>query len=204
MQSIHSRGIFRRILASPGMKVAAQCRTGPLAPQRTLDQLLQFFESSQACDPRDKIYAVLGLAHDIPSGAIIVDYDRSILKVKMDVIWFYQCKNSSRPKFMSHLCHLMDNIVDDGLGPDWPQRERLFRVGCDKPLPETTPKLIAHLKRRLSLVKAQRNDEAKWKEARDVVIHHQSPSNLPVEVGVRRIRTRFSEQIGRASCRERV
>jgi hypothetical protein len=81
----------------------------------TLLQLLETCKKSKSCDPHDRIYAILGLAGDLPPNAIMVDYERSIFKVKMDVVWWYATNSvlKSRPASISHVCSLLDEIFAD-------------------------------------------------------------------------------------------
>jgi hypothetical protein len=57
----------------------------------------------------------LGLADDLPPNAIMVDYERSIFKVKMDVAWWYATNSvlKSDPASLSHVCSLLDEIFAD-------------------------------------------------------------------------------------------
>ena len=85
---------FNRIKNSPGIKISRR---------RLLDEELKRFWSTtkntlgddgdlqelECCDPHDRVYAILGLAADIPGEAILVEYDRLIFKVKTDVAWWY-------------------------------------------------------------------------------------------------------------------
>jgi hypothetical protein len=72
-------------------------------------------KSSKSCDPHDRIYAILGLARDVPHEAILVDYERSIFKVKMDVAWWYcsrfRLKNDAAS--VSRVCSVLDEIFAD-------------------------------------------------------------------------------------------
>jgi hypothetical protein len=124
--------------------------------------------SSTSSDPRDRIYGLLALAHDVPKEGFKIDYSRYILKVKMDFLWFYQCKNKSRPEFISKLCKSVDTMLGDcgSTGEDWPRPERLLETQREKESLEIRRRLLTHKKRRLDMLKEQKMDEIKWREAR--------------------------------------
>jgi len=44
----------------------------------SLAELLETCRASRCCDPRDRVYALLGLANDVPEDAIAVDYTHSV------------------------------------------------------------------------------------------------------------------------------
>lgn len=117
---------LERILASPGMKMSE--KRGMDCHYRTLVDLIDLTKKSKASDPRDRIYAILGLATDISADQILIDYNRSIFKLKMDVVWFYQTKpNSSllqdallngrkaetKVELVSRTCRLLDEVFQD-------------------------------------------------------------------------------------------
>ncbi|KAE9375181.1 HET-domain-containing protein, partial [Stipitochalara longipes BDJ] len=81
---------LERIVKSPGIKIP---RSRNSDHKRLLLELMETCKSSKSCDPHDRIYAILGLASDVPPEAILVDYERSIFKVKMDVAWWYSTRS---------------------------------------------------------------------------------------------------------------
>jgi hypothetical protein len=117
----------REIQESIGMKIS-MARVA--AKEEALWELMETCLSSKSSDPRDKIYALLALAHDVPKEVFKVDYSRSIFKVKMDFLWFYQCKKNSRPEFILQLCQLVDRMLGDcnSTEEDWPRPERLIQT----------------------------------------------------------------------------
>lgn len=59
-----------------------------------LSTLLGTYQSSQCVDPRDKVYAMLGLASDCRyGGALVADYSKDIFQLYMDVMRF--CGNTT-------------------------------------------------------------------------------------------------------------
>lgn len=106
-----------RIANGPGMNISRSrisTSTGKYL-RRTLLQLLETCKKSKSCDPHDRIYAILGLADDLPPNTIMVDYERSIFKVKMDVAWWYATNSvfKSDKASISHVCSLLDEIFAD-------------------------------------------------------------------------------------------
>jgi hypothetical protein len=106
---------LERIANGPGMNISKSRTLTPQYFSRTLLHLLETCKKSKSCDPHDRIYAILGLAGDLPPNAIMIDYERSIFKVKMDVVWWYATNSvlKSRPASISHVCSLLDEIFAD-------------------------------------------------------------------------------------------
>jgi hypothetical protein len=103
---------LERIAKSPGIKIP---RSRISKKRRTLLELMETCRTSKSCDPHDRIYAILGLADDIPPTAILVDYERDIFKVKVDVAWWYSTRSGlkSHPASVSRVCSLLDEIFVD-------------------------------------------------------------------------------------------
>lgn len=156
---------LQEIRKSIGMKISMR---RVAAKDAALWELMEICMNSKSSDPRDKIYALLALAHDVPKEGFKVDYSRSIFKVQVDFVWFYQCKKNSRPEFISNLCQLVDTMLGDCdlIEEDWPRPERVIKTQPGKVSFEMRHRLLTHKKRRLDLLKEQKMDEMKWKEAR--------------------------------------
>jgi hypothetical protein len=60
----------------------------------------------------------LGLATDVPSDTIQVDYNRSIFKLKMDVVWLYHTKLGASGEMVSETCQLLDERFADSVEED--------------------------------------------------------------------------------------
>jgi hypothetical protein len=91
------------------------CRQRHSHGKRTLLELMETCKSSKSEDPHDRIFAILGLANDVSREAIVVDYERSIFKVKMDVAWWYSTRSrlKSDRASVSRVCSLLDEIFED-------------------------------------------------------------------------------------------
>jgi len=78
----------------------------------SLHGLLETFRDYKCSDPRDKVFALLGLAHDCQNGELLPDYSKSILNVYVDVI--YHCNTiiaeDSTRKFVSFSRILLDSL----------------------------------------------------------------------------------------------
>lgn len=83
-----------------------------------LGSALLEFRKSKSQDPRDKVYALLGLATDIPENSIVVDYDKPVVEVRKDVLrayaQFYFKSNSARRGWVSFQIYTVQK---------WMQRE---------------------------------------------------------------------------------
>lgn len=78
----------------------------------SLQGLLETFRDYKCSDPRDKVFALLGLANDCRNGELLPDYSKSILDVYVDVI--YHCNTTitepSARKFVSFSRMLLDSL----------------------------------------------------------------------------------------------
>jgi hypothetical protein len=99
-----------RINNSPGAKISARRHEGR---NQTLAELLEACRFSKATLPQDKIYAILGLATDVPVGWIPLDYGKSLWRVKVDVGRFFTCAKYFPPETRSRMCFLLDEIFPD-------------------------------------------------------------------------------------------
>jgi hypothetical protein len=99
-----------RINNSPGAKISARRYEGG---NQTLAELLETCRFSKATLPQDKIYAILGLATDIPVGWIPLDYGKSLWRVKVDVGRFFTCAKYFPRETQSRICFLLDEIFPD-------------------------------------------------------------------------------------------
>lgn len=79
---------FWMITRSAGSKVWDMRSRGKR--NKTLLELLEACRSSQCSDRRDKVYALLGLAKDVPVGAIEIDYNKAPIALAMDVAQFFR------------------------------------------------------------------------------------------------------------------
>lgn len=78
--------LVREVWKSPASVVEAEC---------TLLKQLWHFKSRGCGDPRDKVYAILGICKDLRSGDITVDYETSIARVYSDVSKFIVTRDRS-------------------------------------------------------------------------------------------------------------
>jgi hypothetical protein len=57
--------------------------------EHTLVTLLRIYGDSCCQDPRDKVYALLGLASDCRGDALVPDYSKTTFELYWDVMWFH-------------------------------------------------------------------------------------------------------------------
>ena len=71
-------------------------------PRHTLANLIEAFRGSESRDPRDKIYALLGLAIDCQEDEMTVDYSKSLFEVYTDTIKLYHDSNARAGRASQH------------------------------------------------------------------------------------------------------
>ena len=81
------KSIFR-IQSSPGALIVKYASPW-LSNRRTILEIITACKNSHTSEPRDKIYAIIGLAWDIWHLDIVVDYAKSITEIKFDVLRSY-------------------------------------------------------------------------------------------------------------------
>lgn len=67
----------------------SQQRNGRHGEKFVLPSLMEACQESICEEPRDKVYAFLGIAHDCEDGQFPVDYSKSLFELYEDVIHFY-------------------------------------------------------------------------------------------------------------------
>jgi hypothetical protein len=87
-----TRDSICRIQTSPGTLIIKYA-TPWLWEHRSLAEIISVCKSSKASEPRDKIYAILGLAHDVWHLGIQVDYLKPISELKFEVLRSYVSLN---------------------------------------------------------------------------------------------------------------
>jgi hypothetical protein len=109
--SPNSFGNLEMIINTPGARLTTRRRQGR---NQTLAELLEVCKSSQCTLLHDRIYAVLGIAIDVPQWSIPIDYTKSIWRVKVDV---GRCFTNGRryiPRStQARVCSLLDEIFPD-------------------------------------------------------------------------------------------
>jgi len=87
-----TRDSICRIQTSPGTLIIKYAAPW-LREHRSLVEIISMCKSSKASEPHDKIYAILGLAHDIWHLDIQVDYSKPISELKFEVLRSYVSLN---------------------------------------------------------------------------------------------------------------
>jgi hypothetical protein len=80
-------------------------------------RLLQLFAVSKSTDPRDKVYALIGLSFDTKDN-IVVDYTKDLEEVKRDVAAFYYSQTvweswRTMRRFPTDLAHILFTTLDN-------------------------------------------------------------------------------------------
>ena len=90
---------------------------------RPLLELLQIFRHTQCKDPRDKVYAPLGLASDYLIERIIPNYEKTALAVYIDVANFALTKPGHELDFLGYTIKLLSPLREPSAGislVNWP------------------------------------------------------------------------------------
>ncbi|KAI4089915.1 MAG: hypothetical protein L6R37_007971 [Teloschistes peruensis] len=86
---------FRNLARGPLFAISAFRTEGVIAHGDSLLELIDSLRGTQASQPRDKAYALLGLAADLQSASIKPDYGKSLCDVYTDIVRF----SLSQPKY---------------------------------------------------------------------------------------------------------
>jgi hypothetical protein len=104
---------FEQIQKTTGFKKFQESRTRNfMAEAYNLKTFMELSQYSKDSEPRDRIYALRGLIWDLEPEDIVVDYGRSLFKVKMDVVWYLNPKNNG-PEYISENCGLVGRYLRD-------------------------------------------------------------------------------------------
>jgi hypothetical protein len=80
---------------------------------QSLLDLLEACKASRCCNPRDRVYALLGLANDVPEDAILIDYSKSVPNVQEDVMSFFLHQRSTSRLEVDYILSLLLIMLDD-------------------------------------------------------------------------------------------
>jgi hypothetical protein len=86
-------------------------------------ELLQIFRHTQCKDPRDKVYAPLGLASDHAIESVIPNYEKPLLEVYIDVAKFALTDFGHELDFLGHTTKLISPLREPSAGislANWP------------------------------------------------------------------------------------
>ncbi|PMD19522.1 HET-domain-containing protein [Hyaloscypha hepaticicola] len=115
--------IIYNISHSIGSKIANMRISG--GKSQSLLDLLVACKASRCCNPRDRVYALLGLANDVPEDTILIDYSKSVPNVQQDVMSFFLHQRSTRRLEVDHILSLLLIMLDDT--PNWGRNSLPFR-----------------------------------------------------------------------------
>jgi hypothetical protein len=122
-------------------------RKGRHGSENNLEKLLEDFQYARCKDPRDKIYGLLGLAHDCQDGSIEVDYTKSPFGLYTDVLtwfgqpWLLPIRNAKtfqlsatrayeRAMRIVRFSHLVQSLLGFPLCPEIGTQDRFFAIAA--------------------------------------------------------------------------
>jgi hypothetical protein len=115
--------IIYNISHSIGSKITNMRISG--GKSQSLLDLLEACKASRCCNPRDRVYALLGLANDVPEDAILIDYSKSVPNVQEDVMSFFLHQRSTSRLEVDYILSLLLIMLDDT--PNWGRNSLPFR-----------------------------------------------------------------------------
>jgi hypothetical protein len=111
LKYLESSRIVEKIKRSLGSKIANMRIRG--RGNHSLVELFEVCKASKCCDPRDRVYALLGLANDVPKETIDVDYTRSAVKVREDILKFLLPRQKLIHFDMDYIASLLMVMLED-------------------------------------------------------------------------------------------
>ena len=102
--------LVREVWKSPASEAEAEC---------TLLKQLWHFKGRKCGDPRDKVFAILGICKDLKSGDVTIDYSASVARIYSEVSKFIVIRDRSL-KLLS-ACQSYGSVITDlpCWAPDW-------------------------------------------------------------------------------------
>ncbi|KAL8874530.1 MAG: hypothetical protein Q9198_006877 [Flavoplaca austrocitrina] len=105
---------FRRIARGAPFKMAGFKTEGVIRYGDSLLELLDYLRTTECSEPRDKVYAILGMAVDLSSpGSIVPDYSKSVADVYTDVVRFSLSEADHGLQVLGHVTHPADHWTED-------------------------------------------------------------------------------------------
>lgn len=102
--------------------------SSPISPVSDLETLLKRTMTFHATDPRDKVFALLGLAHEMDRESIIPDYSKSVMEVYTELAIHLLSKNINMIYFNTNSpAHDLPSWV-----PDWSWWTRRWPIWSPK------------------------------------------------------------------------
>jgi hypothetical protein len=101
---------IREIVQSPAMKLLQKRQRNN---KTGIFELLHAFRQSQCSIRHDKLYGLLGLAKDVPTGSFVTDYDLELFDVMVDLVLLYlKLRPEKRPKTPCSISFLCNKVYD--------------------------------------------------------------------------------------------
>ncbi|KAL8660558.1 MAG: hypothetical protein Q9202_006412 [Teloschistes flavicans] len=104
---------FRDLARGPVLNISAFRTEGVIAHGDSLLELIDFLRGTEASEPRDKVYALLGLTADSEAASIEPDYAKSLCEVYTDVVRFSLSQPKHGLQILGHVMRLRVNFKDE-------------------------------------------------------------------------------------------
>ncbi|KAL8651548.1 MAG: hypothetical protein Q9226_004655, partial [Calogaya cf. arnoldii] len=113
--------LFRLDVQGDASRMAGFRFNGVIKTGDSLLELLDYLRATECSEPRDKVYAVLGMAIDLSSpGDIIPDYSKSLAEVYADVVRFSLSQADQGLQVLDHVTHPASHWNDPLEDPSFP------------------------------------------------------------------------------------
>ena len=119
---------FRSIARSAPFSMAGFRTDGVIRYGDTLLELLEYLRSTECSEPRDKVYAILGMAVDASPRSIVPDYSKSLVDVYIDVAKFSLSQADHGLRFLGHVTHPARHWAAPSRVPNFPSWVPDFRI----------------------------------------------------------------------------
>lgn len=96
---------FRCVAISAPFSMASFRLNGVIQCDHTLLELLEYLRYTECSEPRDKVYAILGMAADSSPRSIFPDYSKSLVDVYIDVVKFSLSQADHGLRVLGHVTH---------------------------------------------------------------------------------------------------
>ncbi|KAI4253558.1 MAG: hypothetical protein LQ352_003619 [Teloschistes flavicans] len=104
---------FRDLARGPVFAISAFRTEGVIAYGDSLLELIDSLRGTEASEPRDKVYALLGLTADSEAASIKPDYATSLCEVYTDVVRFSLSQPKHGLQILGHVMRLRVNFKDE-------------------------------------------------------------------------------------------
>ncbi|KAI4276228.1 MAG: hypothetical protein LQ337_002627 [Flavoplaca oasis] len=120
---------FRFLTPGATSHMAAFRDNGVIRWGDSLLELLEYLRTTECSEPRDKVYAILGMAVDLSSPDIIVpNYSKSVADVYTDVVRYSLSRAEHGLQILGHVTHPFNDWTGDDNTPSLPSWVPNYRI----------------------------------------------------------------------------